>query len=367
MRKLASVQRITNIRPIEGADRIVVAEVLGWECVVKKDEFKVGELIVYIEIDSKVPSDNPKFEFLKDRNYRVKTIKLRKQISQGLVVGLDVLPKGKFKEGDDVTDILKIVKHDPQAEKEMKMMNQQIHKRNAFVKYMCRYQWFRKRFIKGHNNLYNFPDFITKTDETRIQNYVKVLQNKDTIFRYCEKLDGQSGTYALRRIKRKKWLGLKTVEDFEFIVCSRNWMLKNEDNSSYWTIERDLEIKKALMELIGDNDYIILQGEIIGEGIQGNRYNIKGYDFYAFNLIVDGVKIDTFVAKDLLDQRNIKFVPIIEDTFELLDTVNDMVELSKGRSILNENVHREGIVVRSLDNKISFKVINPDFLLKYED
>lgn len=367
MRKLASVQKIIDIRPIEGADRIVVANVLGWECVIKKDEFRVGDLIVYIEVDAKVPKDNPKFEFLKDRNYRVKTIKLRKQVSQGLVIGLDVLPKGKYKEGDDVTEILGITKHDPQYEKEQKLLNRQMEKRNKFVKFMCRYEWFRKLFIKSNNNLSNFPDFITKTDETRIQNYARVLENKDKFFQCCEKLDGQSATYALLRSKEKKWFGLVEKEVFDFIVCSRNWRLKNEDNSSYWTIARDLKMKEVLKGLIGDEQFVIIQGEIIGEGIQSNRYGVEGYDFYAFNLIYPSGKVDSQIAKQRLNKRMIKFVPILKTDFKLMKTVKEMVEYSKGKSVINPKVHREGLVIRDPENKISFKVINPDFLLKYED
>ena len=125
MRRLATVRTITEIKPIEKADAIEVAIVDGWECVCKKNEFKVGEKVVYIEIDSIVP-DRPEFEFLRDRKFRVKTIKLRGQVSQGLVLPLSILPQNKnYKVDDDVTDILGVIKYDPQAERVKKEMKQQ--------------------------------------------------------------------------------------------------------------------------------------------------------------------------------------------------------------------------------------------------
>lgn len=121
MRKLASVRQVSGLRPIQGADRIEVAQVDGWECVVKKGEFSIGEQIVYIEIDSILP-ERPEFEFLRDRKFRVRTIKLRGQVSQGLVLPLSVLPDGKYAVGDDVTEILGVKKFDPEAESEARLV-----------------------------------------------------------------------------------------------------------------------------------------------------------------------------------------------------------------------------------------------------
>ena len=118
MRRLATIQKILDLKPIPNADNILCATVQGWELVVKKDEFKIGDLCVYIEIDSIVP-DKPEFEFLRDRKFRVKTIKLRKQISQGLALPLSILPQGKYKEDDDVTEILGVIKYDPEGDYKM--------------------------------------------------------------------------------------------------------------------------------------------------------------------------------------------------------------------------------------------------------
>lgn len=188
-RKLASIQKIVAIKPIEKADAIEVAQVLGWECVVKKSEgFKVGDLVCYIEIDSIVP-DKPEFEFLRDRKFRVRTIKLRGQVSQGLVLPLSILPKGNYKEDEDVTEILSIKKYDPQAEAEQKLIDEKMKNTNNKIhKFFSKYPWYRKLFFKPKKS--GFPSFIKKTDEDRIQLFPHICENeKDTIFSVTEKID----------------------------------------------------------------------------------------------------------------------------------------------------------------------------------
>jgi hypothetical protein len=360
-RKLASIQTILALDPIEGADKIEKATIMGWQVVVKKGEFEVGQKVVYIEIDSIVP-DRAEFEFLRDRKFRVRTIKLRKQVSQGLALPVSILPNGsKFDVDDDVTDLLGVKKYDPQADAEAKLVEAKLQKSSPIVRFLSRFAIFRKLFFKSKKG--SFPSFISKTDETRIQNIPSILQKeKDTEFIVTEKLDGQSATYFLIRGKKP----LFGKQNYDFGVCSRNLLLPIEDNSSYWTIAKQLNIKEVLMELIGDNQFIALQGEILGEGIQGNKYKVKGYDFYAFNLKYPNRKLDSVTAMVMLLQHNIKFVPILDTHFKLKDTVAEMVEFAKGKSTLLP-ILREGVVIRNYDKDISFKSINPDFLLKNED
>ena len=365
MRRLATIQKILDLKPIPNADNILCATVQGWELVVKKDEFKIGDLCVYIEIDSIVP-DKPEFEFLRDRKFRVKTIKLRKQISQGLALPLSILPQGKYKEDDDVTEILGVVKYDPEGDKERALLEQKINKsKNVFHKLFGQYNWYRKlikRFTKRKAN--NFPSFISKTDETRIQNkphLCEALKGKKLIA--TEKLDGQSATYYLKRNKIKILNKLLKKNQFEFGVCSRNIHLLHKNNSSYWTIAEQLHIEDILKGLIGNEDLIVLQGEILGEGIQGNKYEIKGYDFYAFNLKYGDKRLGSEEASNALNKYGIKFVPILDDNFYIKDTVSEMVEYSKGKSTLINKL-REGLVIRTYEGDLSFKVINPEFLLK---
>jgi|WetSurMetagenome_2_1015567.scaffolds.fasta_scaffold61392_2 hypothetical protein len=363
MRKLASIQKILGIKPIEKADVIEVCVIQGWECVIKKSEgFKVGDLVVYIEVDSITP-DKPEFEFLRERKFRVRTIKLRGQISQGLVLPISILPNKSYNEDDDVTDIIGVKKYDPQAEVEQKLIDQKLQNTNNKIhKFFSKYPWYRKMFFKPKKS--SFPSFIKKTDEIRIQNMPYICKDgQDIIFSVTEKLDGQSGTFFL--IRKPKLFGVFD-RGFEFGVCSRNLHLPKEDSSSYWTIAKQYKIKSVLEKLMQDADFIILQGEILGNRIQGNKYKIDGYDFYAFNLKWSNRVAPSEQAKDILQPLGIKFVSILDSNFKIKSTVQEMVEYAKGNSVLLP-ILREGVVIRNYENNISFKVINPDFLLKNDD
>lgn len=226
MRQLATIRKIASIRPIKGADLIEVAQIDGWECVVQRGEFWVGERIVYIEVDSIVP-ERPEFEFLRDRKFRVRTIKLRGQVSQGLVLPLSILPPGTSTNlGADVTDALGIKKYDPETQQEAALLTRQPEKpKNPIIRFLMRFGWYKKLFVKPKRKG-GFPDWIVKTDENRIQNLSTLFdieRKKGTKFSVTEKMDGQSATYFLRRLSKRK---------YEFGVCSRNIRLGSPDNNS---------------------------------------------------------------------------------------------------------------------------------------
>ncbi len=371
-RQLATIQKILEINPIEGADKIEVATILGWEVVVKKGEFKVGDLCVYIEIDSLLPVWE-EFEFMEKKKYRVKTIRLRKQISQGLAFPISAIKKvdlSGFTEGQNVTKELKIIKYDPQLQKENKLKNTKpVH---PVVKYFLRYEWFRKLYNQKKSD---FPSFLRKTDETRIQSKPSVLRrDKDIDYVFTEKLDGQSATFAIK----KKFFG------YEYFICSRNLRLVDKDTSNYWKIFEQENLKeklKRIHKLYGD---VAIQGEIIGNGIQGNKYGIDGLEFHVFSLF--GIKINNYMKshgrfniKDhsylshthtrvTCDDLGLNHVPVLKKMVKLPETVKELVEISKGDSVLKKGVVREGIVCRHYDDSnYSFKVINPEFLLKNKE
>ena len=243
-RKLASVQKIVNIEPIPSADLIEKATVLGWEIVIgKKDNFKVGDLVVYIETDSIVP-ERPEYEFLRDRKFRVRTIKLKKQISQGLVLPLSVLGNQydtwhkvvEYQEGDDVTALIGVRKYDPEGDAEQKLIDEKVSRsKSKLTKFLSKYPWYRRIFMTKKSRG-GFPKFIHKTDEDRIQLFPHICENeKDTIFSVTEKIDGQSGTWFLvKNHNRFLWFGEKYI----FGVCSRNLYLPKPNNSSYWTVAK---------------------------------------------------------------------------------------------------------------------------------
>lgn len=336
MRKLASIQRIKALAPIEGADAIEKATVLGWQLVVKKGEFKVGDLVVYCEIDSLMP-DVPEFEFLKPRGMRIKTVRLRGQISQGICFPLSILPNhAPIIEDSDVTEFLGIVKYEPPIP-------------------AC-----LNGVMKG-----KFPSFIPKTDETRVQVLQNVLDRyKGELCYITEKLDGSSATYF--------------VNNGAFGVCSRNLELIEDAENSFWKVAKDMDIENKIRST-GKN--LALQGELIGEGIQGNKLKLKGQMVRFFNAFdIDKYEFLNFKAfQTLLSELELPLVPIIDDNYKLENDIDTIIKKSIIKSKICIDVWAEGIVIRphlekidsSLSNenlnhgRISFKAINPEFLLKY--
>lgn len=358
MRKLATIRTIANIKPIPNADRIEVAQIDGWEVIISKsDNFSQGDKVVYIEIDSKMPK-TPEYDFLKSRKYVVKTIKLRGQVSQGLVLPLAVLPPGNYKVGDDVTEILGVTKYDPEAEQENAIVAEN-KKQNPIIKYFMRFKWFRKLVIK-RTAKGKFPDWIKKTDEERIQNKTGLfeqLKANKTQLSVTEKVDGTSATYFLKKVKKNK---------YEFGVCSRNQRLTKEDTSYYWNVARKYKIKEALRKLIGNLDWIVLQGEITGEKIQGNKYPMDGGErFWAFNLISPEGKLTTEEMQRALLHHGIYTVPIFDNEFVIPEEweISDIVHYVQGKSQIYPR-EREGCVFRNVEQDISFKCINPEFLIR---
>lgn len=337
-RKLASVRRISEIEEIPGADLIELVIVDGWKVVVAKEvSHKINDLVVYCEIDSFLPI-REEFEFLRkssfkkmgdQEGFRLKTIRLRGQVSQGLILPMNVLYDNRslsaFDEltvGDDVTSILEIVKYEPPIPAELAGK------------------------VKGL-----FPSFISKTDEERIQNLAfEYEEMKKYTYYVTEKLDGSSATFYFN--------------NGEFGVCSRNLELLETEGNTFWKVARELDLENKMREY-GENVNISIQGELIGEGIQGNPYKIKGQTVRFFNLFhIDLHEYDSLsMFQSLMTDLGLQTVPVLETQFHLPDTIDELLMRADGKSELNPNFDREGIVIRSLDRKISFKVISNKFLL----
>jgi RNA ligase (TIGR02306 family) len=298
----------------------------------KKGEYKAGDFCIYCEIDSFLPIKE-EFEFLRKTSYkkmsdgsegfRLKTIRLRGQLSQGLLLPISVLPIDmEITEGEDVTEMLGIFKYEPPIPAELQGK------------------------VKGM-----FPSFIRKTDEERIQNLSSEYENirlSNKSFYVTEKLDGSSATFYYK--------------DGVFGVCSRNLELLETEGNSFWKVARELNIEESLSKL-GYN--VCIQGEIIGEGIQGNPYKIKGQTikfFNAFNIDTQSnIPFTKFLI--LMDELELKTIPILDYEFELPDTIDELLSFAENKSQLNGNFDREGVVIRSYDRTISFKVISNKFLL----
>lgn len=369
MRQLATIRRIETISDIENADRIQLAtlENLGWECVIKKDEFKVGDYVVYFEVDSILP-EREEFEFLRDVKFRIKTRKFRKQVSQGFISSISVLPKNTtIKEGMDVTDILGVKKHDPELVAEKALISAKKSK-SKIINYMMKFKWFRKLyFALNQKSKGNWPEWCVKTDEDRIQVCAKKLMSHyDKAWYVTEKIDGSSLTAFSHPLK--KW-GFKR---FEFGVCSRNIHLKTPDNSNFWKAVKKYDLEKKLTALKKD---IYIQGECINTSIQGNKYKVDDVELHVFNVVENGVRYSVKEMVKFCNDLGLVHVPIINDNFvpskefgelETNEIVKKLVEMSKGLSKLYKT-KREGLVYRLVeDPQISFKVISPEFLLKWD-
>ena len=382
-RALAHIEKIEWVKPIEGANNIELIGVLGWVCVAKKGEFQTGNLAVYIEIDSKCPENDERFEFLANKKYKVKTMKLGKfkVISQGLALPLSLFPELDGKNiGDDVSKDLKItysseedVKRksnsiDPNAKfKAMAARHKNLAKKKWF-RWLMKREWGKKLLFfflgKKRDNPKEFPKWIVKTDETRIENAPFYLQNKNPWIK-TEKLDGTSCTFAIDRQKKGK-------DKFEFIVCSRNVRQadKNQecyhDSNIYWGLADKYGIESVLTKLAIENNYdrVVLQGEGVGD-VQGNPYKFKENRLYVFNLIIEGNRVGTKEMADFCDGNNLLHVPIISTEYYLPKTMEEMKLEADGYSEINPKVRREGYVYRSQDGQQSFKNVSREYLLKH--
>ncbi len=335
MRQLATIQKIEEIQPIEGADLIEKLRINGWWVVSQKGTFEVGSLCIYFEIDSLLP-DIPQFSFLSKgsslkksitednkevEGYRLKTIRLRDQVSQGLALPLSEFPEITYTEvGMDITEILNVYKYEPPIPVNM------------------------AGIIEGI-----FPSFIPKTDEERIQNIRRLEKYNGQRFYVTSKIDGGSST-------------IYNYEN-EFSVCSRNLRLKENYDNILWKMVKKYNLKEKLPE-----GYAI-QSELAGEGVQKNRQRIKGVDLFVY-YIFDIVNYKYLMLDDMkkfVNELGMKMVPIVDENFILNHSCDELLEMANDKSPLNQDMIQEGLVFKLYDSteKISFKAISNKYLLKY--
>lgn len=342
---------------------IGLATVDGWGVIVQKSQFQPGDKCVYVEIDSVMPQ-KPEFEFLRKRDFRIRTMKMAGVISQGICFPLDILPPKKngteYEIGEDVTEIIGVTQYEPTMDKEPDSVQKEQDRK--YPRWLMRFKWFRHLVLGPKKKKGGFPSFVSKTDEVRIQNIPHILQDKREWIA-TEKVDGQSGTFALVRHKSRWPFG---KDKFEYIVCSRNLRLGKQDNSSYWRVSEWYKIENVLQNMIGDRDWIAIQGECIAPNVQGNKYKVAEPDLYVFNLIYPTGRLGSKVAKSIIENHGMKFVPIVAEDYVLPDTVQEVLDYAHGQSALGDTL-REGIVFRSKDGVHSFKAVSPEFLLYYNE
>jgi RNA ligase (TIGR02306 family) len=326
--KLASIQVITDIRPIEGADRIEAATVLGYQTVIKKGEFRPGDRCVWHEPDT-VAAEKPEYEFLRKQGFRLKVSRFRGQVSQGLALPLAVLPSASYAVGDDVTELTGIRKYEKPLSPNLVGV------------------------AKGA-----FPSWMPKTDEPNLRSFPTALDEfigRESVI--TQKVDGTSGTFYLR--------------GGEFGVCTRNLELLDDPASMFWRVAREHRLREALATLGGD---FALQGEVHGEGIQGNHLGANGVCFAAFNLFNIG-KHAYVDHKTLEEFCRVTDLPMVRSIWrgEFRFTLPQLVALASAQDY-TPGQPAEGIVIRPVEEtrsrilesgRLSAKVISERYALKH--
>ncbi|MES2791413.1 MAG: RNA ligase (ATP) [Planctomycetota bacterium] len=347
-RKLASIQRVLEIIPIENADAIELVRINGWQCVTKKRDFAVGDLGVFFEIDA-IPPDTEPFRFLwqpktkpgdsesgtttpvvRPEKFRIRTLRLRGALSQGLFMPLGTFSLSDAKEGDDVTALLEVVKYEAPAPAGMGD--------------------FRA----------SFPAFIPKTDEIRVQSIPQVLDElRGLPYIVTMKYDGTSSTFCI------------DPRDGEFHACGRNISIK-EGSSFYWRVARQYDLERILRA----QPQFAVQGEIVGPGIQKNPLGLKELTFFAFSVfdIQNARYLSHLEMRDYLSATGLPGVSIVEEGADFAHTQESLLALAEGKYPGTSN-EREGIVIRSLHEvhspalcgRLSFKAISNRYLLNERD
>jgi hypothetical protein len=381
-RALAYIVAIDEIKPIEGYDRVEYARTNGWWVVIgKADNLQVGDKCIYFEVDSKVNAADERFAFLEKRNYKIKTQRMCKVISQGLLMPLSIFPElGDADVNTDVTDKLKVTyaveednarkgNGDPNAKyKSMAARHQKIFKQK-WARWMMRRSWGRKVmfffFGKKKDNPRGFPSFVSKTDEERVENQPWRIGDGKTYIA-TEKLDGTSCTYALERKGRNK---------FEFYVCSHNVRQQDEkqecyhDHNIYWDLAFKYNIEQHLKDVLNQFPklkWVCIQGEGVGF-VQGNPLKLKEDDLYVFNFKdSERGRYNSIIGRAIIEKMGMKWVPILGKV-QMPDTMEELKALAIGKSKVNPDVMREGIVYRSLDGSDSFKNVSREYLLKHNN
>ena len=329
MRKLATVRKIAEIKAIPEADLIVAYRVDGWWVVDKKDQYAAGDLVVYVEPDAWVPHELAPFlskgkepaEYEGIKGQRLRTVKLKKQLSQGLLLPI---PDSFVKvEGIDCTEALALIKWEPKLPAQLAGDARGL-----------------------------FPAEVPKTEAERIQNLAsewETLRNHE--FEVTEKLNGSSCTFYL-----------DLEQDFH--VCSRNLDLKPSETNAYWKAATKHDVHQNMIKhgLAG----LALQGEIVGEGLNGNQYKL-GLEFFLFSIydVQQGKYLDAYAREEICAMLGLKHVPVLDlDVSEL--GVGEALVLAEGKSKINGS-EREGLVLKSQhDTSVIVKVISNKWLLKNE-
>ena len=395
-RELCYVAQVGDVTPIEGADRIEAVHINGWTCVCGKGEFHKGDKAVYFEIDSEVPQVKPftDMEFLAKKHYKIKMQKIRGVYSAGLLLPFSAFgwENDKHQVGDFVTEELGVFYNVPEDNvrkadtnsgdkyKRMAARNPEVFKKKP-VRWLYKREWGKKLlyvFYGKKNMPLAYPSWVKHTDEPRCQDNPHFLNDKQPYI-LSEKIDGTSSTYTLRVFKKNV---------YDYYICSRNrvmtylrvkyngnksdtkilkeWHVGDKDDA-YTEMDDKYEIMYALLDIIHDTDlkFVTLQGETYGRKLQKNNYDLNHRVFAGFNFIDSKRgRWGSVEARNLFAGYAIPWVPLLDTNYTLPDTVDEMLAVADGLSVINGK-KREGLVVRSLDGQKSFKAVSNDYLISW--
>ena len=404
-RELCYVVRVDEIKPIEGRDRVECAVVGGWTIMVRKGQFQSGSLGIYFEIDSQVPEKEP-FMFLEAKKFKVKTQKYKTPDgqfwSQGLLMGAEDFGWTTAEREFDTCSTC-IVDSDGVAhyvDDESRFLTKQLHviyavaednsrkagsadkykkmaQRNGKLfahqpfRWLMRHEWGKKLlfvfFGKKKDKKGGWPEWVAKTDEERVQNMPWILADKSEWIA-TEKIDGTSTTFTMKRGKRRN--------QYDFYICSRNVVFDKPDKQCFYDSNVYVEmaekynvesVLRQILENRPDLDWVTLQGETYGAGIQKRDYSLKDHDFVGFNFITSASgRWNSVDAKNLMNGFGIPWVPIVDEHFVLPDTVDELLTIATDKSVIDGGM-REGLVFRSQDGVKSFKAVSNEFLMKYHN
>jgi len=349
-RDLAIVTRVQKIEPIPNYDRVVKATIENYPVIVQKDQFKEGDLCVYVREDSLLPV-KPEFEFLRKNSYsklyngfRIRNMKMCGMYSSGIAFSLSILPEGfQPEEGDDVTDLLEVRKYDPEELQEMVQVQNKV--KNQILLFLMRFKWFRKLYAKLFGKkVRQYPETVQKSDETNIEKLFNSYktQRPDEEFYVTEKMEGSAGAWMLYGKRRK------------YLVFSHNAICSSKDNNTWAKVGRMYNLEKILRS---EKRNLCIQGEVCGPNIQKNIYGFDDLRLFVYKV----TDVDTGEAlnyRDLVNfcsKHDLDMVPVLYENRLLLDTLDDMLKDCEGKSVLAD-VPREGLVWRSMiDQNIGFK------------
>ena len=405
-RELAYVVIIDEIKPIEGYDRVEYARVGGWWVIVQKGQFKVGDPAIYFEIDSRVPPDRECFAFLEKRNYKIKTLRMCKVISQGLLMHASDFG-WTIKEDNDGTPVIETyisgkdyklhrpddesrfltsllgVTYADDADNKRKANSGDKYKamaarrpnifRKKWARWMMRHEWGRKIMFAvfgGKKDKKNgWPSHIAaKTDVERVQNMIWVLKDKRP-YVASEKVDGSSFSAMVERGRFGK---------IKYYVCSRNVVFDTPDapcfydSNIYFEAWNKYNLKKIITNILNDYNLpnVAIQAEIYGDGIQKRDYSLHNGEHHmaVFHIVSNGVKFSMDKTVEICEKYGLPHVPIVNDNYILPDTIDELQAYVEGAQSMIDEKPREGIVFYDKETgQQYFKFVSPEFLMKYHN